>query len=265
MSLVTICVGGGGPPNCDQTLTIVVSLDMFRELTTKVGFFCMSRLLLKFFLTHAPKSTWLETLHWDRLCLEWNIRTCSVWITHHSRYASSWCLGYQDTAHPTDGMLPLSVTGSVTCNRSDSLATWDSMASEPRIVYTMAQWQPPTFSPWVGHEPATNRTSHVTSLQLYMLTIAPLNCKYVCLVVVIKGPANVFCTCLKRPHPTKINNTIGDIVDNINSEIQSFADDTSLLNHISDWILSIAEITEDLKTLRTGSEHWLVTFKIYDS
>ena len=43
---------------------------------------------------------------------------------------------------------------------------------------------------------------------------------------------------------------IDDIVDNINSEILVYADDTSLLKPITNTILSTADINEDLKTLQ---------------
>ena len=53
---------------------------------------------------------------------------------------------------------------------------------------------------------------------------------------------------------------INDIVNNINSDILLFADDTSLLHTITDPIQSIQEVNQDLETLRIWAEDSLVTF-----
>jgi len=53
---------------------------------------------------------------------------------------------------------------------------------------------------------------------------------------------------------------VDDIIDNIDSEILLFADDTSLLKVITDNDQSITDINRDLETLRQWSENWLVNF-----
>ena len=53
---------------------------------------------------------------------------------------------------------------------------------------------------------------------------------------------------------------IEDIIDNINSEILLFADDTCLLKTLTHPLESIACINDDLETLRQWSTNWLVNF-----
>ena len=53
---------------------------------------------------------------------------------------------------------------------------------------------------------------------------------------------------------------IDDIIDNIDSEILLFADDTSLLKVITDSQQCFTDINRDLETLRQWSENWLVQF-----
>jgi hypothetical protein len=53
---------------------------------------------------------------------------------------------------------------------------------------------------------------------------------------------------------------VNDIVDNIETYINLFADDTSLLESISDANSSFAKINRDLTSLSSWSSQWLVTF-----
>jgi hypothetical protein len=53
---------------------------------------------------------------------------------------------------------------------------------------------------------------------------------------------------------------INDVTDNIESNIHLFADDTSLMEILDDYIASYAKINRDLERLSTWANKWLVTF-----
>jgi hypothetical protein len=53
---------------------------------------------------------------------------------------------------------------------------------------------------------------------------------------------------------------INDIVNNIESDIHLFADDTSLMDIVDDHILSYSKLNRDLTRLSTWANRWLVTF-----
>ena len=53
---------------------------------------------------------------------------------------------------------------------------------------------------------------------------------------------------------------IDDIIENIESNIFLFADDTSLLESITDPLLSFAKLNRDLSKLNEWAKQWLVTF-----
>jgi hypothetical protein len=53
---------------------------------------------------------------------------------------------------------------------------------------------------------------------------------------------------------------INDITSNIESDIHLFADDTSLMDIIDDYLLSYSKLNRDLKRLSNWSNNWLVTF-----
>jgi ribonuclease P/MRP protein subunit RPP40 len=55
---------------------------------------------------------------------------------------------------------------------------------------------------------------------------------------------------------------MNDIVDNIQCDINLFADDTSLLQRIDDPVLSTEKINIDLRTLTAWASQWLMTFNV---